>query len=475
MYIHCIRQTSFLPTPPQSTEKDYKNYHHQVNTQDTTTSTLNNNWGSRVLNKILKSNICVNVNTVQSPTRITAANINNDAIETRTTLTPSAALYDNEYQSITQSPTPPQMLSGANRYKKKFVLNTGSTSKVYLAYDVCLQRDVALKCILKTAQNKSSIENEIELLTQLNHTNIIKMIDIFETTHFAVLVQEYVDAGDLVDHVPSYIGFDEKRALHVFSQVVNAVKHLHDLNIVHRDIKPDNCAMMKDGKIILIDFGSALKPTHFNSFKVNSYNDQNQNHQNYTDIKQKHLFQSQNRNYENLSQQHTNHNNYENNYLSGLHYDKSTMLLNVPHAGTIQYMSPELILNFSKSAKRNNSNDVNNTSISNSNNIPALSFHTLKAQDIWSLGVLLFTLLTGEFPWKIATLQDRTFSNFIQKTKNTNNKNQNPDISHRWNNINGSILNLLTKLLDVNMDRRYNIHQTVKHLNSILEMYDVNV
>eukprot|EP00121_Abeoforma_whisleri_P010889 Awhi_evm1s10042 len=144
------------------------------------------------------------------------------------------------------------------RYKLLKEINVGSTSRVSLAKDVKTGSLVALKSIKKKIRSELSLEREIELLSSLRHPHIIALIDIIETETSLILVQEYMDGGDLIDRVPCHQGCKEITALLYLDQITSAISHMHDHDIVHRDIKPDNCVCDKEGFIKLIDFGAAL-------------------------------------------------------------------------------------------------------------------------------------------------------------------------------------------------------------------------
>jgi len=110
-----------------------------------------------------------------------------------------------------------------------------------------------------------NLEQEHEALNQLDHPNIIKMInyDTGEYTnkstgeHYSVnyMILEYAEGGDLFNYVQSTGRFSEKLARHFFLQILNAIKYSHDKNICHRDLKLENIMLDKDYNIKLIDFG----------------------------------------------------------------------------------------------------------------------------------------------------------------------------------------------------------------------------
>ena len=107
------------------------------------------------------------------------------------------------------------------------------------------------------------IRHEAEIISSLNHENIIKFYHQFEDYHKTFYVLELVQGGDLLEYVFSKDKLDEQEARLIFSQLLEVVKYMHDKNILHRDLKPENILLKfspeskKITKIKLIDFGFA--------------------------------------------------------------------------------------------------------------------------------------------------------------------------------------------------------------------------
>ena len=106
-------------------------------------------------------------------------------------------------------------------------------------------------------QAKARALEEARILSSLNSPNIVNVSDLFSENGTAYIVMEYLDGQTLQDRI------DEQGALHpdtvieVAVAVCNALTTVHDRDILHRDIKPSNIVMASDGRIVLIDFGSA--------------------------------------------------------------------------------------------------------------------------------------------------------------------------------------------------------------------------
>ncbi|CAL4128945.1 unnamed protein product, partial [Meganyctiphanes norvegica] len=104
---------------------------------------------------------------------------------------------------------------------------------------------------------------EVSLLLVLDHPNIVKVYDVFENDDYFQLVMEKWGAGmDLFEFIDRNPIMDEPLAAHIFRQIVSALKYLHSLNVIHRDVKDENVIINHNFDIKLIDFGSSafIKP-----------------------------------------------------------------------------------------------------------------------------------------------------------------------------------------------------------------------
>lgn len=102
------------------------------------------------------------------------------------------------------------------------------------------------------------IEREIIIMKLVSHTNIMGLYEVWENKNELYLVLEYVDGGELFDHLVSNGKFSEHQAVYYFKQIIQGVSYLHKFNISHRDLKPENILLDKKNQIIKIaDFGMA--------------------------------------------------------------------------------------------------------------------------------------------------------------------------------------------------------------------------
>ena len=141
------------------------------------------------------------------------------------------------------------------------LLGEGSFGKAFL----CEKGD--MKCVIKQIQtddmsqkDKNDVFNEAKILQKLDHQNIIKFIEFFESTKpkpTLNIVTEYADDGDLSEKIKSQKNqpFTETEILDYFTQICLALKHIHEKKIIHRDLKSGNIFLMKNGLVKLGDFG----------------------------------------------------------------------------------------------------------------------------------------------------------------------------------------------------------------------------
>lgn len=106
---------------------------------------------------------------------------------------------------------------------------------------------------------RQKLLQEIEILKQLDHPSICRVIDIFEDNKKFYFVQEYLSGGGLFDSLIQNVGFTENASASIIKQVLSAVTFLHSKSIAHRDIKPDNILFESNDalNVKLLDFGNS--------------------------------------------------------------------------------------------------------------------------------------------------------------------------------------------------------------------------
>ncbi|XP_009323136.1 PREDICTED: serine/threonine-protein kinase 36, partial [Pygoscelis adeliae] len=118
---------------------------------------------------------------------------------------------------------------------------------------------VALKFIPKVGRSEKELKNlqrEIEIMRGLHHPNIIQMLDSFETDKEVVVVTDYAE-GELFQILEDDGSLPEDQVQTIAAQLVSALYYLHSHRILHRDMKPQNILLGKDGVVKLCDFGFA--------------------------------------------------------------------------------------------------------------------------------------------------------------------------------------------------------------------------
>src|SRR5690625_5184393 len=135
------------------------------------------------------------------------------------------------------------MLEGhllSDRYRIKKTIGGGGMANVYLAEDIILDRDVAIKVLrLEYANDEEFIarcDSEAIAATSLSHANIVKIFEVGEEDHILYMVMEYVDGLTLKEYIHRFGPIEVKEALEIMKQVTSAIAHAHANDLVHRDI-----------------------------------------------------------------------------------------------------------------------------------------------------------------------------------------------------------------------------------------------
>ena len=139
------------------------------------------------------------------------------------------------------------------------MIGEGAFGKVYKGQRKCTNQIVAIKKIMKKGKKEKELKNlrqEIDILHRLYHENIIQCLDSFETNSEFCLVTELA-TGQLYEIVQEDKKLPEKQIKEIALQLTSALFYLHNNNIIHRDIKPQNVLISASGIIKICDFGFA--------------------------------------------------------------------------------------------------------------------------------------------------------------------------------------------------------------------------
>ncbi|MBX3459745.1 MAG: serine/threonine protein kinase [Planctomycetes bacterium] len=140
-------------------------------------------------------------------------------------------------------------------------LGHGGMGKVYRGRHIGLDVAVAVKTmgahIAGDATARQRFLREARTAARLDHPNIVRVLDVNEQDNVPYIVMEYVDGTDLSALLKQHGALDGMAVLKVIAQVADGLAHAHAANIVHRDIKPHNVFVSRDGRVKLGDFGLA--------------------------------------------------------------------------------------------------------------------------------------------------------------------------------------------------------------------------
>ena len=146
-------------------------------------------------------------------------------------------------------------------YRVLSKIGEGGMSNVFLAERETDGGQVALKILnARPSDDKQLLQRSIqesELISDIDHTNVVKIYDKGFTDDYAYIAMEYFTGGSLKDVIAQ--GLSPRQALSLLAQASAALAEIHRLGIVHRDVKPANMMLRADGTMVLTDFGIAKR------------------------------------------------------------------------------------------------------------------------------------------------------------------------------------------------------------------------
>lgn len=150
----------------------------------------------------------------------------------------------------------------ADRYMVVASLGEGGMADVFLAMDTILNREVAVK-VLRGELSEDPVAllrflREASAVSKLHHPNVVEVYDVGEYDNKNYIVMEYIRGRTLKQMILQRGALPKDEAVEIMKQLVSAVNHAHENNIIHRDIKPQNILVKDDGTVKITDFGIAL-------------------------------------------------------------------------------------------------------------------------------------------------------------------------------------------------------------------------
>jgi serine/threonine-protein kinase len=151
-------------------------------------------------------------------------------------------------------------------------IGAGAMAVVYKGKQLSLNRVVAIKILPKRfMQNPEYVERfykEGQAAGKLNNPHIVQAVDVGEAGGYHYFVMEFVEGKTLYDDLSKGKVFNEKEALDIVIQVAEALRHAHSMGLIHRDVKPKNIMINKEGVVKLADMGLARETTDIEAAKT---------------------------------------------------------------------------------------------------------------------------------------------------------------------------------------------------------------
>lgn len=148
-----------------------------------------------------------------------------------------------------------------NRYEILEIIGTGGMAVVYRARDRLLNRFVAVKILkdefARDVDFRRRFHMESQAVAMLSHPNIVSVYDVNRSDNIEYIVMELVEGVTLKEYMERKGALSAAETLHFVPQIASALEHAHSRGIIHRDIKPQNIIILRDGSLKVTDFGIA--------------------------------------------------------------------------------------------------------------------------------------------------------------------------------------------------------------------------
>jgi len=315
-------------------------------------------------------------------------------------------------------------LSEKYRVDWKTVLGEGAYGSVHPARLSATGEKVALKKMKKRYTDTSSFRTETDALLRIydngGHPNVAGLRDMYEDYSHFYLVMDLVSGGEMFEHLIQYGAYSEADAARLVQEVASALAFLHGVGVVHCDLKPENlllCSKKKsDGTIKLIDFGCAI--VHHDNYH-DDYHDDDDDEEDWLD-------------YGGVGDGDATGSSKNG---TGTH-TISVSGGKIPSTGTTAYWAPERF-----------QRDANDNRI-----IPDSSC------DCWSLGVILYIMLTGAHPFDITGVS--TDAEIEERIKTDPRPPITPGLTGH---LSPSAVDLIQRLMEPNPEKRLTAREMLSH------------
>lgn len=144
-------------------------------------------------------------------------------------------------------------------YKFVKLVGKGAFGKVTLGVHKLTGSEVAIKTIEKSYMkddfSRKKVLQEVYILKNIKHSNVIRLLEVFESPKHLLIVMEFSGGGDLLKYIKTHGRLSESKAREYFIQIVYGLAHCHWRSVLHRDVKLDNILLDSNGGVKLWDFG----------------------------------------------------------------------------------------------------------------------------------------------------------------------------------------------------------------------------
>ncbi len=151
-----------------------------------------------------------------------------------------------------------------NRYRIEKIIGIGGMAVVFEAEDTVMHRKVAVKMLKEEinndAQSVKRFINESKAVSMLSHPNIVSIYDVSVKDNLKYIVMEHVEGITLKNYINTKKVLGTNEVISYAEQILRALEHAHSKGVIHRDIKPQNIMLLKNGQIKVADFGIAKLP-----------------------------------------------------------------------------------------------------------------------------------------------------------------------------------------------------------------------